>query len=800
MTIKNLIMPSRRSNTIIFKFVLVTFIISSLFSFRSAQVGAQGLTPLAQGVVSSPLYDIAWSPNGQQLAVATNNGVGLYDQAANVLATLSDGTPPAYSVNSIAWNPNGSQIASADSDGAIRIWDMATNTLKVSLSDGSETQVKVAWSPNSLWLATLGLNPFDEGRDAGTVHIWDTSTWKLQRVLSNVYVYSEDQSNSIGHIFPMAWSPDSTLIASGGNDLNLQWFSISVNNVQTGQTMFYGRTIDKATAITWIGNSELMEADSGIVSQFDISTGRAISMQGYGRASDITALEVSPDGNKLAISGPEWLQITDIAIDISLLDIQENANSVSWSPDGTKLATVGTNYQSQPPTGIIQIWDATGLPTVGNSPTVTPFPTSGAPPTDTPTPLPALQQLSLTTQCSPDPSKVWAWDVSNPNSYPVTLTWTLINSSQNMAGVVLVPEQSDLVFDSPSETSADTLQIFVNGVLQGSQTSNMTRCPTPTGTSTDTPAPTNTPTFTPTPSNTSTFTPSNTATPTMTPTPSNTPPNTPTFTPTTNPTLPDTIGVFRPSTGTFLLCLFNDTGNCQNNANVIQVAFNPASQPYPVTGDWTGFGYSTAGIFDQANGTFTLCTVNDTAGCANSANRIQFTFGQAGNIPIAGRWTSSMTHDGVGVYRPSNNTFYLKTSLSSGVPDFTMVLNAAGNYPVAGDWDGTGLDRPGLYNTSTKNFYLTGQICNCTASINYQFLINNASAATLPIAGNWNNSAGDSYSRYDGAALYLNSGTHAGTFYPLNPPLPPSGHVSNNSSPQFGIANDLPVAGVWISH
>ena len=93
----------------------------------------------------------------------------------------------------------------------------------------------------------------------------------------------------------------------------------------------------------------------------------------------------------------------------------------------------------------------------------------------------------------------------------------------------------------------------------------------------------------------------------------------------------DTVGVYR--NGNFYFRLANSTGFAD-----ITVAFNPAIKPYPVVGDWTGAAYDQIGVFDQTNGLFSLCTVNDSTLCANAANVKQFVLGIAGDMPLAGRW------------------------------------------------------------------------------------------------------------------------------------------------------------------
>ncbi len=259
----------------------------------------------------------------------------------------------------------------------------------------------------------------------------------------------------------------------------------------------------------------------------------------------------------------------------------------------------------------------------------------------------------------------------------------------------------------------------------------------------------------------------NTPTPTITPTPTNTP--------IPPPAHIDSIGIFR--TGTFYLRLHNSTGFAD-----INVAFNPGTKPYPVVGDWNGSGVDTVGAVDQSNGLFSLCTANDTATCAASANVIQLVLGNVNDMPLAGRWTASATHAGVGVFRPSNGLIYLKNELTTGFADDTMVLGIPGDIGVAGDWNSDGVDSPGVYRSSVITYYLSNQVCNCAvfADDTFQYGV----SGDAPVIGDWIAQG------YDGVGLFRQTN---GFTYLKN--MLTTGFADITFV--FGIAGDVPIAGHW---
>lgn len=238
----------------------------------------------------------------------------------------------------------------------------------------------------------------------------------------------------------------------------------------------------------------------------------------------------------------------------------------------------------------------------------------------------------------------------------------------------------------------------------------------------------------------------------------------------------DSIGIFRPSTNAFYLRLHNSTGVADYT-----ITFNPASKPYPVVGDWTGSGYDTVGILDQANGLFTLCIVNTTTSCANPANWRQLVLGNANDQPLAGRWSGAASA-GVGVFRPSNGLIYLKKVLSTGYADDTMVLGIPGDIGLSGDWNSDGVDSPGVYRPSNITFYLNDQVCNCAVTARYT--LQYGVTGDVPVIGNWVAQG------HDGVGLFRQSNGYTYLRNTLTTGYADIAFV-------YGIAGDIPVAGHW---
>jgi hypothetical protein len=138
-----------------------------------------------------------------------------------------------------------------------------------------------------------------------------------------------------------------------------------------------------------------------------------------------------------------------------------------------------------------------------------------------------------------------------------------------------------------------------------------------------------------------------------------------------------TIGVYRPSTSTFLLKDGNVAGLPDYN-----FAFGIAGD-IPLAGDWDGNGTTTIGVYRPSNQKFYLRNSNDTG----IADIPPFQYGIPGDIPIAGDWDGNGTTT-IGVYRPTNAKFYLRNTNSTGFASIGFYFGIPGDIPIIGNWDG----------------------------------------------------------------------------------------------------------------
>ena len=143
--------------------------------------------------------DIAYSPDGTRLAVASTIGIRLYDaQIGNELNLLTDNASDATSV---AFSPDGKTIAGGILDGTIYLWDVDAGTRLHKIMAHAAWVSSIAFSPDGKTIASGG-----DGFDS-TIRLWDVNTGARLRTIAGT-----------GETLSVVFSPDGKTIASGGLD------------------------------------------------------------------------------------------------------------------------------------------------------------------------------------------------------------------------------------------------------------------------------------------------------------------------------------------------------------------------------------------------------------------------------------------------------------------------------------------------------------------------------------------------------------------------------------------------------
>ncbi len=117
---------------------------------------------LGRGIIA----DLAFSPDGESLAIATTVGAWIYELATmEPIALLAT---ERGLVSTISFSPNGQWIATSNWDGIIKVWETETQRCIVKIQ-GSPYRNALAFSPDSQYLAA-------SGSGFGGAYVWNTTT------------------------------------------------------------------------------------------------------------------------------------------------------------------------------------------------------------------------------------------------------------------------------------------------------------------------------------------------------------------------------------------------------------------------------------------------------------------------------------------------------------------------------------------------------------------------------------------------------------------------------------------------
>ncbi len=333
---------------------------------------------IGKGVISG---NVAYSPDGLRLAVASGIGIWVYDTATYEAVFLLSGH--TQEVTSVVFSLDGNTIASADGnweDNNLRLWDAVTGEEKFALAGGFLEFGGIAFSPDGntlastdfsgirLWdtdtgeekqiiktggnVASLAFSPDGETLASGgwlqdgTIRLWDVETGTEKLAIT-------EGSDSADHL---AYSFDGTMIASAGgwSDTNIYLWDAATGELK--QTLM-GEDFGEVTSIAFSRDSATLASSGGFLDSdirlWDVDTGQQKGSL-TGHTSDVVGLAFSPDEITLA-SGSEdgsirFWDFEEAAQKATITGHTGGINRIAFSPDGATLVTV--NYHT------VDLWDA----------------------------------------------------------------------------------------------------------------------------------------------------------------------------------------------------------------------------------------------------------------------------------------------------------------------------------------------------------------------------------------------------------------------------------------------------------
>lgn len=291
-------------------------------------------------------FDVQLSPEGESVPRFTTSTYGMPpsipfpETKPKVAVSLSD------MIYTFAISPDQKGIAIATSQGVF-LYDLNSYEMFREVSQ-LRGVFSIAWSPDGTKLGVGNLPDHAFGGSLSRVIVWDTTTWET------VFTWeSREEANS--PFGGLAWSPDSQTLAFALLDRRLLVVDIESGKVISEQTNFLQPPQD----ITWSpdGSRLIATGDLGYgIRRWRVDTGESVHLYDPRAGASAIQLAWSPDGKRIASGHADgtvcfWTVATN-ACDGLIYAHQNQVPSLAWSPDGKQLATGG---------GVIRIWDtATG--------------------------------------------------------------------------------------------------------------------------------------------------------------------------------------------------------------------------------------------------------------------------------------------------------------------------------------------------------------------------------------------------------------------------------------------------------
>ncbi len=318
---------------------------------------------------------LAWSPNGERLAVSSVSGqMAIYEAEAGKAIHLIE-LAHEDGCDAVAWRPDGKALATAGRDGKWKLWDTETGKVLAEHEAGALWAEHVIWSPQPIadkghLLAVGAGNKVTLWTEAGvsadeaikfTRTVADVG-WILNGTTLAVATSAEviiDDLIADGEarrfaakdpILNMAFSPSGKWLMTGNQDC-----SVHVWNTDNGAEMHMRGYAAKVRQLAWHRGSRWLAAGGGdAISVWDCSgrgpEGRTPTILEW-HTDQVSALHYQPVGDWLASGARDggvavWLP-TQRSPQISGAKIPSGVTKVAWSPDGKLLAVTGEEGEVQ---------------------------------------------------------------------------------------------------------------------------------------------------------------------------------------------------------------------------------------------------------------------------------------------------------------------------------------------------------------------------------------------------------------------------------------------------------------------
>lgn len=248
-------------------------------------------------VHSDGIFSIAYSPNGNRLAIPFGGAIQLRDaKKLEPIGTQWD--VGEYPLQSIAFSPDGTKILSSTRGIGVGLSDLNQSPPSVTyLNAHRDSVTSFAFSPDGVSFSSCS-------RD-GTVVIWRTETGTA---IGEPIRVRENGLES------MAYSPDGTKIAIGSTD-DLTIWDVETRAMAGHLPMKHDDRV-QSVAFSPCGDFVVSGCDDRAIRVWDLKRGVMLGKPLLGHTDSVLRLAISPDGRQItSLSSDRSVRVWDLRLD-----------------------------------------------------------------------------------------------------------------------------------------------------------------------------------------------------------------------------------------------------------------------------------------------------------------------------------------------------------------------------------------------------------------------------------------------------------------------------------------------------
>ncbi|MCP3975546.1 MAG: protein kinase [bacterium] len=306
--------------------------------------GTEGLLTGSMAGFGGTVWSLAVTEDGTQLVAATDDerGIQIWDVDTRMrVAEWSELHDEA--LREIALSPNGSTLATASLDDTVKVWDLASGDLLLTLVGHTNQVWKVDFSPDGERIAT--------GSTDGTARVWNAATGELLTRIDVTPAAADPDASGISQVWSVRFSPNGSRLATAGEDGFVRIWDIA----SAAEALTIVAHTAPAQDIAWFADGERLVSagDDGDAAVWDAVTGARLGRR-LSHDAGLRSVALSSDEASIVTAGVSGEVHLWDAGSLSRTTVMSGHPGLIWDvaflPGDRLIASAGLG-------GTINLWD-----------------------------------------------------------------------------------------------------------------------------------------------------------------------------------------------------------------------------------------------------------------------------------------------------------------------------------------------------------------------------------------------------------------------------------------------------------